>query len=86
MGSVYAANTLGAIVGALVVSLVLVPWIGTQKTQRVLLWAALAAASWFCFRMCARSKSHGRGGRRSPLRVMLAAWLSVRTSRRFPAN
>ena len=37
MGSVYAANTLGAIVGALVVSLMLVPWIGTQQTQRVLL-------------------------------------------------
>ena len=36
MGGVYAANTLGAIVGALLASLVLVPWIGTQQTQRVL--------------------------------------------------
>jgi len=40
VGAVYAANTLGAIVGALGVSLVLVPWIGTQNSQRVLLMAA----------------------------------------------
>lgn len=37
VGSVYAANTLGAIAGALIVSLVLVPWIGTHQSQRVLL-------------------------------------------------
>lgn len=37
VGTVYAANTAGAIVGALGVSLVLIPWIGTQNTQRVLL-------------------------------------------------
>jgi len=43
VGSVYAANTFGAIVGALVVSLVLIPQIGTQNTQRVLL--ALAVVS-----------------------------------------
>jgi spermidine synthase len=40
VGGVYAANTLGAIVGALGVSLWLVPWIGTQQSQRVLLMAA----------------------------------------------
>jgi len=44
VGGVYAANTFGAIVGALGVSLVLVPWIGTQNSQRVLLLAAAAAA------------------------------------------
>jgi len=43
VGSVYAANTFGAIIGALVVSLILIPQIGTQDTQRVLL--ALAAVS-----------------------------------------
>jgi spermidine synthase len=43
VGGVYAANTLGAIIGALSVSLVLIPWIGTQQTQRLLL--ALAALS-----------------------------------------
>ena len=43
VGGVYAANTLGAIAGALGASLVLIPWIGTQQTQRVLL--ALSAVS-----------------------------------------
>src|SRR5258708_6954671 len=36
VGGVYAANTLGAIVGALSVSLVLIPWIGTQNSERLL--------------------------------------------------
>ena len=37
VGGVYAANTLGAIVGALATSLVLIPWIGTQQTMRCIL-------------------------------------------------
>lgn len=45
VGGVYAANTLGAIVGALLASLVLVPWIGTQQTQRVLLLVAAFSAA-----------------------------------------
>lgn len=36
-GGIYAANTLGGIFGALLVSLVLIPWIGSQNSQRVLL-------------------------------------------------
>ena len=35
-GAVYAANTAGAIVGALAFSLVLIPWLGTQNAQRAL--------------------------------------------------
>ncbi len=37
VGAIYAANTFGAIIGALAVSLVLIPWIGTQNSQRVML-------------------------------------------------
>lgn len=37
VGGIYAANTFGGIVGALSVSLALVPWIGTQQSQRLLL-------------------------------------------------
>jgi spermidine synthase len=44
VGAVYAANTLGAIAGALGVSLVLVPWIGTQNSERVLLIASALGA------------------------------------------
>jgi spermidine synthase len=38
-GAVYAANTLGGIVGALAVSLLLIPGIGSQQSQRLLLIA-----------------------------------------------
>jgi spermidine synthase len=44
VGGVYAANTLGAIIGALSVSLLLIPWIGTQQTQRLLLALATLSA------------------------------------------
>jgi spermidine synthase len=37
VGGVYAANTVGAIAGALLCSLGLIPWVGTQETQRVLI-------------------------------------------------
>lgn len=36
-GNIYAANTFGGIIGALVVSLVLIPGIGTQNSTRVIL-------------------------------------------------
>ena len=39
-GGIYAANTLGGIAGALAVSLVLIPWIGSQQSERVLLISA----------------------------------------------
>jgi spermidine synthase len=44
VGGIYAANTLGAIVGALAVSLWLVPWIGTQQSQRLLLILSAVSA------------------------------------------
>jgi spermidine synthase len=43
-GGVYAANTIGAIVGAIAFSLILIPGIGTQQSQRVLIVIAALAA------------------------------------------
>jgi spermidine synthase len=43
VGAVYAANTLGAIIGALVFSLILIPWIGTMNAQRVMIGLAALA-------------------------------------------
>ncbi|MGE3176091.1 MAG: spermidine synthase [Vicinamibacterales bacterium] len=43
VGRLSAANTLGAIGGALLTSLVLIPWLGTQHTQRLMLAAGLLA-------------------------------------------
>ena len=43
-GEVYAANTAGSIVGALVFSLVLIPSLGTRSSQQLLLVLAVASA------------------------------------------
>jgi len=40
VGGVYAANTVGAIIGSLVVGLVLVPWVGSQIATQALIGAA----------------------------------------------
>ncbi len=45
VGAVYAANTVGAIVGALAGSLLLIAWLGTQQAQRIMI--AIAAVSAF---------------------------------------
>ena len=44
-GEVYAANTAGSIVGALVFSLALIPAAGTAGSERLLIWLAAAAAA-----------------------------------------
>ncbi len=44
VGGIYAANTFGGIVGALAVSLALIPWIGTQESQRLLLVLSAVSA------------------------------------------
>jgi len=44
VGAVYAANTVGAIVGAVAFSIIVIPAIGTQSAQRVLIAAAAAGA------------------------------------------
>ncbi len=44
VGGVYAANTLGAIIGAVGASLLLVVWLGTQRAQQMMILVAAAAA------------------------------------------
>jgi spermidine synthase len=44
VGEVYAANTVGAILGAVGFSIVFIPWIGTQDSQRLLIALAALAA------------------------------------------
>ena len=76
MGSVYAANTAGAIVGALATSLLLVPWIGTHQTQRVLLCAAAVSGVIVLLPYVRASKSMGMAAGLAAA-VMAAAWLSA---------
>ncbi len=44
VGTVYAANTIGAVIGALLFSVLIIPAFGTQDAQRLLIWVALAAS------------------------------------------
>jgi spermidine synthase len=50
VGTVYGANTIGAVIGALAFSLLVIPAFGTQDAQRLLIWisaiAALATLTW----------------------------------------
>jgi spermidine synthase len=48
VGTVYAANTVGGIIGALVGSLLIIAWLGTQWSQRILISVA-AISSLFLF-------------------------------------
>ena len=75
VGGVYAANTLGAIVGALGVSLTLVPWIGTQQTQRVLLLTSAIAGLFVLVPYARKTRSKAATGWMS-LAVVFAALLA----------
>jgi spermidine synthase len=44
VGKVYAANTVGAILGAVGFSIILIPWVGTQGSQQALIAMSVAAA------------------------------------------
>jgi len=45
VGGVYAANTVGAVVGALLASLLLVSWIGSQRAQQLMMLTSILAAA-----------------------------------------
>jgi spermidine synthase len=61
VGRVYAANTLGSILGAVLCSLVLIPMLGTQDAQRVLI-ALAAIASMLVLLAPGEARSKGRVG------------------------
>ncbi len=44
LGEIYAANTMGAIVGATITSLLLIVWLGTPNVQRLLIWSSAMGA------------------------------------------
>jgi len=75
VGSVYAANTFGAILGALLVSLFLVPAIGTQQTERVLLVASAAGAV-FVLAPCIRRSCSLSLAAAVAASMALALWLA----------
>ena len=74
VGRVYAANTVGAILGALATSLVMIAWLGTQNTQRLLI--AFAALSALMLLVPTRSGATGpvsHGGRGAGGAILIVA-------------
>jgi spermidine synthase len=67
VGGVYAANTIGAIIGAVAFSLLLVPAIGTAGAERVLIVLAAAAAMVAILPLFSRATRAGRVGRAAAL-------------------
>lgn len=58
-GEVYAANTLGSIFGALITSLILVPWIGTTKCQTMLILIPAVSSLFLLVPYLKEAKSQG---------------------------
>jgi spermidine synthase len=78
VGRVYAANTAGGILGALAFSIVLIPWIGTQDCQRLLVTLAAISALIVCAPI---ARSLGRRGAAATLASLVAVvWLIVSIS------
>jgi len=73
-GGIYAANTLGGIAGALAMSLVLIPWIGSQQSQRLLLLACALSALLMLGPSLTRSVKSAAGIVSSMAVVGLLAW------------
>ncbi len=75
VGAVYAANTVGAIVGAVAFSIILIPAVGTLWAQRILIAAAAFAAMLI---LLARLRAGiPASGRRLRLTVVLGAIVAV---------
>ena len=73
VGGVYAANTLGAIVGSLAASLLLIVWLGTQHAQQVLIVVAALSGPACCWpRAKRRDVAVRRRRRRSPALLALS--------------
>ncbi len=79
VGGVYAANTVGAIIGALGFSLWLMPWLGSQGAQRLLIALTGASAIVTLAPMIMPSRDEAGSGRRPRfgLAFALAASLGV---------
>ncbi len=74
-GRVYAVNTLGGVFGALTFSIILIPWIGTQNCQRLLIALATVSAL-IVLAPVARSLGK-RGAAAIVLSVVTVVWMIV---------
>jgi spermidine synthase len=78
VGGIYAANTGGAIVGALAFSLVLIPWIGTKGCEQALIMLSAISAVFALAQVLKQSGMAGTIGLAAAL--ALCGWLSSKVS------
>ena len=88
VGGVYAANTVGAIIGSLLASLLLVVWVGSQRAQQLLI--VLSVMSSLLALDAASAEANEKGEARGRMRLggtllivgaaMFAAWLARNVS------
>ncbi|MEP6592562.1 MAG: fused MFS/spermidine synthase, partial [Acidobacteriota bacterium] len=76
VGGVYAANTLGAIIGSVTASLLLVVWLGSQRSQQVLLLIS-AVSALLLFESSASQAEVGRPRRQFAGTLLLAAGMGA---------
>ncbi len=89
VGEVYAANTIGAILGAVGFSIILIPWVGTQGSQQALIALSLLAGLIVFFRSKAKSGEYFAVGAVTLIGIFLFAtvsevpWLAIAYGRRM---
>jgi spermidine synthase len=77
VGAVYAANTVGAIAGALVFSTLLIPWLGTQASQRILITCAALATVLMLGFWSPRESGHPGFDKRSAVWLLLIIGIAL---------
>jgi spermidine synthase len=89
VGEVYAANTVGAILGAVGFSIVLIPWVGTQGSQQALIALSLVAGLILFYRSGLKTSGYAGVGVATLLAIILFAnvsevpWLAIAYGRRM---
>jgi spermidine synthase len=79
VGGIYAANTGGAIVGALAFSLILIPWIGTKGCEQALIVLSAVGAVFALGQVTVRSRSIA-GPIVLACSLAAAGWLTIKVS------
>jgi spermidine synthase len=74
-GQVYAANTLGAVAGALLFSALLIPFLGTRSAQQIVILSAAIGVALLLPQLAARRSANGR----ATSIIMVAAGLAAIT-------
>jgi spermidine synthase len=77
VGTVYAANTIGGIIGALIGSLLIIAWLGTQQAQRILIATVAISAIIAFIPIAGSSEEKGRNSGRGMFLGVVSAVVAV---------